>query len=69
MNKKLSVEEQVYPKMEAFLYKNGLQITLKTLIDSLESMSSKGNFSPESLLILEVLKGLHAGYLRRHEGE
>lgn len=62
-----SMEEEAYPKMEAILNENGLQITLKILIDSLQKLIDKRGKSIEGVLILEALKGLHAGYLRRYE--
>lgn len=66
---KKSMEQIALPKMEALLEKNGLQITLKVLIDSLENQIEKRGKSSEGLLILETLKGIHAGYCRRNEEE
>jgi len=63
----MTMEAEARPQMEKFLRKYGLQITLKTLIDSLE------NWEPfdDTLIIyiIETLKGIHKGYLRRHENE
>lgn len=64
-----TMEEDAYPKMEAILNENGLQITLKVFIDSLEKLMEKRGKTVAGLLILETLKGLHAGYLRRYEPE
>lgn len=62
-----SLEEEALPKMEHILENYGLQITLKTLADSLKNLIKKRGRSIEALLILETIKGIHAGYLRRHE--
>ena len=62
-----TMEEEAFPKMLAILEGYGLQITLKTLGDSLEELIRKRGPSIESCLILEAIKGLHAGYIRRHE--
>jgi hypothetical protein len=64
---KKSMEEIAYPKMKAILDENGLQITLKTLIDSLQNLIDERGKTLESVIILETLRGLHAGYLRRYE--
>lgn len=65
---KKSMEQKAYPKMEAILYENGLQVTLKIFIDSLEKMiSERGNPNIVGKMVLETLKGVHAGYCRRNE--
>lgn len=69
MDSKLSIEEQVYPQMEAFLFANGLQITLKTLVDALDIMIVQRGPSLLLCQITESLRGIHAGYLRRSETE
>ena len=63
------MEEEALPKMANILNNNGLQITLSTLIKSLEMMIQKRGPSIEGCLILETLKGLLAGYKRRYEEE
>jgi hypothetical protein len=69
-NIKKSSEEMAYVKMSKLLHEHGLQIALKTFHDALyELLENRGDKSPKSLIILEVLKGLHTGYLRRHEEE
>ncbi len=64
-----TMESEARPQMLAILEKYGLQITLKTLVDSLEELLKKRGPSISGCLILEALRGLHAGYLRRHEEE
>ena len=63
------MEEKAYPKMEAILNENGLQITLKILIDALQKLIDKRGKSVAGLIILETLRGLHAGYLKRYDVE
>jgi len=63
------MEAEAYDKMEEILFEYGLQISLKTLADSLQKMIDIRGPSVEGLMILEGLKGLHAGYIRRHEEE
>lgn len=67
MKKNKSMEQIALPKMQAILDENGLQITLKVLIDSLDNLIKKRGKSVEGLLVLETLKGIHAGYCRRNE--
>jgi hypothetical protein len=67
--KKLTHEEEALPKMKAFLDEYGLQITLKTLGDSLEKLMEKRGKHVVTLMVLEGIRGLHKGYLRRHEPE
>lgn len=62
-----TMEEEAFPKMLAILERYGLQITLKTLIDSLEELIRKRGKDHLNLMVVEVLRGLHKGYLRRHE--
>jgi hypothetical protein len=66
-NKLPTMEEEALPKMQEILERYGLQITLKTLVDSLEELIRKRGPSIEACLIVEAIKGLHAGYIRRHE--
>lgn len=68
-NKGPTMEDKALPKMAEILNNNGLQITLSTLVKSLEMMIDKRGPSIEGLLILEALKGLLTGYKRRHEEE
>jgi hypothetical protein len=63
---KLTMEEEALPQMQDFIQKYGIQITLKTLVDSLEKLF-KGTKYRENLLIVEMLRGLHTGYCRRYE--
>ena len=65
--KNKTMEEEALPHMEKILNENGLQITLKILITSLEKLIKKRGKSIEVLFVLEALKGIHAGYLRRNE--
>lgn len=60
-------EEIAKPLMYNMLNEFGLQITLKVLIDSLDELIEKRGKTSYSLLMLEALKGLHAGYIRRNE--
>lgn len=62
-----TMEEEAFPKMLAILERYGLQITLKTLADALGELIKKRGTSLENRLIQEVIKGLHAGYMRRNE--
>jgi hypothetical protein len=62
------MEEEAYPKMEALLYENGLQVTLKIFIDALDKLiKERGNPNIVGKIVLESLKGIHAGYCRRNE--
>ena len=62
-------EELARPKMEEILFNNGLQVTLKVLIDSLQKMIDERGGSAISFLILESLRGIHKGYLRRYDSD
>lgn len=62
-----NMEQEALPKMEAILEGYGLQVTLKIFVDSLQNLIKRRGKSIEALLIMETIKGLHAGYLRRHE--
>jgi hypothetical protein len=65
--KKLSKEEEAQPKMQEILEEYGLQITLKTLVNALEKLIEKRGKDHLNLMIVEGLRGLHKGYMRRHE--
>ena len=65
--RKPSKEELAQPKMQEFLEDNGLQITLKTLIVSLEKLIEKRGKDHLNLMVLEGIRGLYKGYMRRHE--
>jgi hypothetical protein len=65
----ISMEDEALFKMEAILEEYGLQITLKILADGLENLMYKRGKSITGLLVLESIKGLHAGYVRRNEIE
>ena len=60
-------EDEARPKMQEILEEYGLQITLKTLVDSLENLIKKRGKDHLNLMILEGLRGLYTGYMRRHE--
>lgn len=62
-----NMEAAALVKMQEILENFGLQITLKTLADSLAELIRKRGPSIEACLIMEAIKGLHAGYIRRHE--
>lgn len=66
-NKYPTMEEEAFPKMLAILERYGLQISLKTFADALQELIRKRGPSTEACLIQEAVKGLHAGYMRRHE--
>jgi hypothetical protein len=51
------------------LWDCGLQDTLACLIRGLDSLMARRGKSIEALCVLEGLKGLLAGYLRRYEPE
>ena len=61
------MEEVAFQDMKKILFGNGLQITLKTLIDSLEELLEQRGSSTEAIMVLEGLKGLYTGYMRRYE--
>lgn len=63
------MEEDAKPVMLQLLQSYGLQICLKTLADSLEEVMAKRGVTLQGVLILEVLRGIHAGYLRRYDTE
>jgi hypothetical protein len=65
--KKPTKEEEARPKMEEFLEEYGLQITLKTLVDALQKMIEKRGKDHLNLMVIEGLRGLYNGYMRRHE--
>lgn len=65
--KKPTKEEEAQPKMQEFLEEYGLQITLKTLVKSLEKLIEKRGKDHNNLMIVEGLRGLYNGYMRRHE--
>jgi hypothetical protein len=65
--KKLSKEEEAQPKMQEILEEYGLQITLKTLVNALEKLIEKRGKDHLNLMIVEGLRGLYKGYMRRHE--
>ena len=65
--KNKSAEELALPHMENILNENGLQVTLSILIISLEKLIKKRGKSIEGLFVLEALKGIYTGYLRRNE--
>lgn len=62
-----TMEDEAFPQMLAFLERFGLQITLKTLYDALGELIRKRGPSIEACMVQETVKGLHAGYIRRHE--
>lgn len=62
-----NAEAAALAQMQNILESFGLQITLKTLTDSLEELIRKRGPSIEACLIVETIKGLHAGYIRRYE--
>jgi len=62
-----TLEQLAYPKMESLLFDNGLQITLKTLIDAMETMEQTRGKTMQSMMVLEGLRGLYHGYVRRYE--
>ena len=66
---KPTYEELASPKMEAILFENGLQITLKTLIDALQKMIDQRGKDELNLMVIEGLRGLYNGYMRRYELE
>lgn len=47
----------------------GLQDCLLGFAEALEVLQKKRGFSIEASLIIEILKGIHTGYLRRYDGE
>ena len=61
----ITMEEEAYPQMASLLDKYGLQIVLKTLADAMDGYVNSG----EGLVILETIRGLHAGYARRMEAD
>lgn len=65
----MSMEEIAFPKMKEILFENGLQVTLKILIDSLDLWLEQRGPNVFGCQIVESLRGIHAGYLRRHEEE
>lgn len=65
--KKLSKEEEAQPKMQEILEEYGLQITLKTLVNALEKLIEKRGKDHLNLMVVEGLRGLYKGYMRRHE--
>ena len=65
--KVLSLEEKTLPKMIEILEDTGLQVTLKVLIDALEALIKKRGKDHLNLMVLEGLRGLYKGYMRRHE--
>jgi hypothetical protein len=65
--KKPTKEELARSQMQAFLEEYGLQITLKTLVEALEKLIEKRDKDHLNLLILESLRGIYRGYMRRHE--
>lgn len=65
--KKPTKEEEALPKMQEFLEEYGLQITLKTLVNSIEKLIEKRGKDHNNLMIVEGLRGLYNGYMRRHE--
>ena len=65
--KKPTKEDEARPKMQEFLEEDGLQITLKTLVVALEKLIEKRGKDHNSLMIVEGLRGLYNGYMRRHE--
>lgn len=68
MNKKYpNMEAEAADKMEEILFGYGLQITLKTLIDALQKMIEKRGKDHLNLMVVEGLRGLYNGYMRRHE--
>jgi hypothetical protein len=69
MNETKTMEAEAFPKMLALLEDYGLQITLKTLADALAELIRAREFSSEACMAEEVIRGLHAGYLRRYEDE
>ena len=62
-----SMEAKFYPRMESILFGIGLQSTLKMLVDALQKMMDKRGKDHLNLMILEGLRGLYNGYMRRHE--
>lgn len=62
-----TMEEEAFPKMLAILERYGLQITLKTLVDALEELIRKRGKDHLNLMVVEGIRGLHKGYLRRNE--
>jgi hypothetical protein len=65
--KKPTKEELARPEMQGFLEEYGLQITLKTLVDALEKLIEKRGKDHLNLMVLEGIRGLYKGYMRRHE--
>ena len=65
----MSVEAEVFPKMKEFLFSYGLQITLKTFIDALDLMIQQRGPFVYGTMVVEGLRGLYKGYLRRYEVE
>ncbi len=63
--KRTTMEDEAYPQMRDFLDKYGLQITLKTLIDALQSKIKTGKPYLVSAFVLEALKGIYSGYRDR----
>jgi hypothetical protein len=65
--KKPTKESEARPKMQEFLEEYGLQITLKTLLEALEKLIEKRGKDHLNLMVVEGLRGLYKGYMRRHE--
>lgn len=61
--------DEAYPIFLQLLQDYGLQDFLLWFAEALEELQSKRGFSIEASLIIEVLKGIHSGYLRRYDGE
>jgi hypothetical protein len=65
--KRPTMEEEARPKMVAMLEEYGLQLTLSTLVDALEALIKKRGKDHLNLMVLEGVRGLYKGYMRRHE--
>ena len=63
------MEKQAFLIMKKLLCDYGLQTTLKTFCDALDELIHERGPSIESCLILETIKGVYQGYLRRYDEE
>jgi hypothetical protein len=65
----MSLEDEALTRMRELLHQYGLQTTLKVLGTALDDLIKVRGKSSDGLVVLEVIKGLHTGYCRRHEEE
>lgn len=62
-----TVSDGAFQKMHDLLFQHGIQTTLGALIQALKELMKARGYSTEGVMVVEGLKEILNGYLRRYE--